>query len=265
MKKFLICALFMIVAVAVLHSSLYAATIVLKSGVTVTGKLLNRNDEEITIQDQQTGQVRVIKAVFIRDLVLSADEQRVKEKKKINIKIGQASSADLLYALQPAIGGGFSIAYPFGYIGKYVQLGYGGHVFTDLLIPLDLKIFQIRPGLSVGFKYHSVNSDVTSTLFFIPIIGYFKFQFITPVGVRPYIKAGGGLTIVSGGGMDFDPTFSGGIGLGYVNEKLPYLEFFFEAGMMMVFESKRGDLITGALGVSYRFGSPTVVGVKDTK
>ena len=90
----------------------------------------------------------------------------------------------------------------------------------------------------------------------LPVIAYAKFLYNFGTGLRPYIKVGGGITPVMGGGTDIDPTVAVSLGLGYINPKIPYLEFFIEAGTMMVFESLRGDFITAKIGVAYRFGAP---------
>ncbi|OHD63027.1 MAG: hypothetical protein A2176_09405 [Spirochaetes bacterium RBG_13_51_14] len=244
----------------------YAASIVLTNGVTIKGKLVARTNEEITIQDPDTKQYRVIKAVFVRDLILDPDEQNIQEKKvkgkDLKLRTGDTGESNLLYILQPSVGALPGIAYPVGKLGSKLNLGYGAHAFCDLQMPMNIKatFFKIRLGLSVGFMYHATKStDASSSLSIIPIIAYTKFQFITDIGLRPYVKLGGGITPVFGGGSSFDPTLAAGLGLGYVNNKIPYLEFYFEAGMMMAFESVRGDFITASLGVAYRFGAPTII------
>jgi hypothetical protein len=249
-----------------------AATLVLRSGVTVKGKLIDRTEEEITIQDPDTRQMRAIKTVFIKDLVLEPDEQKLaekleKKKKGKDIKLRGADAVeDLLPVIQPTIGLMPGIAYPFGKVGKNLGLGYGAYLFCDVGIPMKTEIFKIRPGLSVGFLYHQTkSSDYAPTLMMLPITAYMKFQFITKVGVRPYIKIGGGITpVLSSGGNSFDPTMTAAVGLGYINDRIPFMEFFFEAGMMMAFEKVRGDFITANIGVAYRFGAPpaTVATVK---
>ena len=240
-----------------------AATIVLRSGVTVKGKLVDRTDEEITIQDPDTKQMRVIKSVFVRDLVLEADEQKLvekleKKKKGKDLKLrGGDDNVDLLKVLQPTIGIMPGIALPVGKLASKVQLGYGALLFCDTGIPMNTDIFKVRFGLSVGFLYHQTKSTkASSSIMMLPVVAYTKLQFITPVGVRPYIKLGGGITPVMGGGTSIDPTAVAAFGLGYINNKIPYMEFFFEAGFMMAFEKVRGDFVTVNLGVAYRFGAP---------
>jgi hypothetical protein len=90
----------------------------------------------------------------------------------------------------------------------------------------------------------------------LPIIAYGRFIYNSKIGLRPYLKVGGGITPVMAGATDIDPTVAFCLGLGYINDKIPYIEFFVEAGMMMVFESLRGDFITANIGVAYRFGAP---------
>ena len=228
----------------------------------VKGKLIDRTDDEITIQDPDTKQMRVIKTIFVRDLVLEQDEQKLvdkleKKKKGKDLKLRGGEEEDLLKVLQPSIGIMPGIALPVGKLASKVQLGYGALLFADTGIPMKTEIFKVRFGLSVGFLYHQTKSaKSTSSIMMIPIIAYTKLQFITPVGVRPYIKLGGGITPVMGGGTSMDPTFAAGVGLGYVNNKIPFMEFFFEAGFMMAFEKVRGDFVTVNLGVAYRFGAP---------
>ena len=260
-KTSLLISALLLVPIIIVNSQ--AATIVLRSGVTVKGKLIDRTDDEITIQDPDTRQMRVIKSIFVRDLVLERDEQKLvekleKKKKGKDLKLrGGDDAGDLLKTLQPSIGIMPGIALPVGKLASKVQLGYGALLFADTGIPMKTEIFKVRFGLSVGFLYHPTKSTkASSSIMMIPVVAYTKLQFITPVGVRPYIKLGGGITPVMGGGTSIDPTAAAAFGLGYINNKIPYMEFFFEAGFMMAFEKVRGDFVTVNLGVAYRFGAP---------
>jgi hypothetical protein len=191
-----------------------------------------------------------------------AKEKAAKEEKEVkgkDIKLRGTDTSNLLYQLDPELGLLPGIAYPFGKLGKAVKIGFGANLFSDVRVPIpqDVKGFQIRLGLSVGFLYHTTTrSDVSSTLMMLPITAYGKFLYNFDLGLRPYLKVGGGITPVMAGTTDMDPTVAFALGLGYINNKIPYLEFFVEAGMMMVFESVRGDFITAHVGVAYRFGAP---------
>mgnify|MGYP001251463147 CR=1 FL=1 len=262
MKTKIIAALSIILLTVIYCMQATAATIVLRSGVTVKGKLVDRTDDEITIQDPDTKQMRVIKSIFVRDLVLEADEQKLvdkleKKKKGKDLKLRGGEEEDLLKVLQPSIGIMPGIALPVGKLASRVQLGYGALLFADTGIPMKTDMFKVRFGLSVGFLYHQTKSTkASSSIMMIPVVAYTRLQFITPVGVRPYIKVGGGITPVMGGGTSIDPTAVAAFGLGYINNRIPYMEFFFEAGFMMAFEKVRGDFVTVNLGVAYRFGAP---------
>ncbi len=262
MKTKLTFTLTLLLAAGICALEANAATIVLRSGVTVKGKLTDKTDDEITIQDPDTKQMRVIKTVFIKDLVLEPDEQKLVEKLEKKKKKKEAAVADesnILSIITPSIGLMPGIGLPVGKIAEKVQLGYGAYLFTDVGIPKMPEIFMMRFGLSVGFMYHPTSgAESTSTIMMIPIVAYTKLQFITSVGVRPYIKIGGGITPVMGGGTSMDPTLAVGLGLGYVNKKIPYMEFFLEAGMLMCFESLNGMFININLGFAYRFGAPPV-------
>ncbi|MBN2078721.1 MAG: hypothetical protein JW838_07125 [Spirochaetes bacterium] len=239
---------FIVLALVLLHGSAFAATIVLKNGATIRGKLIHRTDAELTLEDRVTKQLRLIKSDQVKTITLDPGEE----------KAGLSADASvLLVSLRPTIGLMPGIAYPFGKVGKNLALGYGAMLYSDLQIPMSTQIFKIRLGLGVGFFYHPTKStDYSPQLMIIPVVAHAKFQFITSVGLRPYIKIGGGITpVLASGGSSMDPTFTGGLGLGYVNEKLPYLEFFIEAGAMMLFEKQRGDFITANLGVAYIFGT----------
>jgi hypothetical protein len=243
-------------SIFVLEFNSYAATIILNSGITIKGKLITRTDEDVTIQDPETKELRIIKSVFIRDLILDPEEQQLQEKRKLK-KIGIVDTDDPLYMLQPEVGLLPGISYPFGKLGTKLALGYGATAFFDLQMPMKPAMFEVRIGLSAGFMYHPTQAtDVAPQLYIVPITVYAKFQTITKIGVRPYEKLGGGVTPIPGNGMSIDPTFLGMIGLGYINNNLPYLEFFIEAGVMMAFESIRGDFVTASIGIAYRFGAP---------
>ena len=274
MKTKIIAALSIILLTVIYCMQATAATIVLRSGVTVKGKLVDRTDDEITIQDPDTKQMRVIKSIFVRDLVLEADEQKLvdkleKKKKGKDLKLRGGEEEDLLKVLQPSIGIMPGIALPVGKLASRVQLGYGALLFADTGIPMKTDMFKVRFGLSVGFLYHQTKSTkASSSIMMIPVVAYTRLQFITPVGVRPYIKVGGGITPVMGGGTSIDPTAVAAFGLGYINNRIPYMEFFFEAGFMMAFEKVRGDFVTVNLGVAYRFGAPpatTTIKVEEKK
>jgi hypothetical protein len=267
----IILSFFLIILSIILQQiGLSAATVVLKSGIDVKGKLIDRSDEEITIQDPVTKQMRIIKTVFIRDLILEPDDQKIKEKEKkgkdIKLRGNDIDEPGLLSVLQPTLGLLPGIAYPFGKLGNNLALGYGADLFCDVGIPMKPEIFKVRPGLSVGFIYHKTkSSDYAPSLLILPITAYMKFQFITNVGVRPFIKIGGGITsVLSSGGKSSDLTVTAAVGLSYINSKIPYLEFFLETGMMMAFEKVRGDFFTASVGVAYRFGAPATVSSVNT-
>ncbi len=241
-----VCAV--IVALILFHGTAFAATLVLKNGSTVQGKLIHRTDAELTLQDVNTKQLRLIRANQIRTITLDPGEE----------KAGLSPDASaMLDVLRPSIGLMPEIAYPFGKVGKYLGLGYGGMLYADLQMPMKTTVFKFRLGLAMGFLYHPTKStDFTPDLKIIPVIAYVKFQFLTGVGLRPYIKLGGGITpVLARGGSSIDPTAAASLGLGYVNAKIPYLEFFIDAGAMMLFEKQRGDFITANIGVAYIFGT----------
>ena len=251
--------LFITILILFSYLDVSAATIVLKNGATVKGALLDKTDEKITIQDIYTKEVRVIRSDAILSITLEATDQKVvEEKKKGNIFAGK----NLLEQLEPTLGIMPGISLPIGKIGSKVKLGFGGNVFADVALPVMPGRLAIRFGLSVGCLYHTTSgTDYASSLLHLPVDAYMKIQILTSVGVRPYIKIGGGITpIMSGGTTDVPPSAIAAVGLGYSNAKIPYLEFFIEAGYRMVFESLRGDFVTANIGVAYRFGLPADTG-----
>lgn len=238
--------------------SSHAATVVLKSGATIKGKLIDRNDEQITLQDADTKQMRVIKSIFILNITLDLDEQKIDQKKQKQAQQAAVERKDILSVIQPEIGLLPGIALPVGRIADRIKIGGGFNVFSDVGMPGMPDIFKLRLGLSLGFYYHTTSgTDYASAIMHLPLNAYAKFQFIAPYGLKPYLKLGGGITpVMSGSATDVAPGFIAAVGLGYTHDKLPYLEFFFEAGFMMVFESIRGDYLTINLGAAYRFGVP---------
>lgn len=253
----------LILSILILSTSinLSAATIILKNGATVKGVLIDKTDDRITIQDQYTKQLRSINSDAILSLTLEAGEQKIVDSKKKKIIF---TGGNLLNTLQPTVGLMPGIAYPVGKMGSRISLGYGFNAFADVAIPVKPDLMAIRFGLAVGFLYHGTKgTDYASSLMHIPVNAYAKLQFLTSIGLRPYIKAGGGITpVLSGGATDIAPSVVVGAGLGYSPNKIPFMEFFIEAGYMMVFESIRGDFITANIGVAYRFGAPSQITVK---
>lgn len=252
-----------IVTILILLSTLKlsAATIILKNGATVKGALIDKTDDKVTIQDQWTRQLRSINSDAILSLTLEAGEQKIVDAKKKKIMfVGD----NLLTSLQPTIGIMPGIAYPVGKMGSRIGIGFGFNAFADVAIPVVPDLMAIRFGLSVGYLYHGTsNTEYSSSIMHIPVNAYVKLQFLTSIGLRPYIKAGGGITpVISGSATDIAPSVVAAAGLGYSHAKIPYMEFFIEAGYTMVFESIRGDFVTAHIGVAYRFGAPTPVTVK---
>jgi hypothetical protein len=80
MKNKLILAFAVVFAVTFYTREAGAANIQLRSGAKLKGQLIDKTDEEITIQDPETRQLRVIKTIFIKDLVLDKNEQKLVEK-----------------------------------------------------------------------------------------------------------------------------------------------------------------------------------------
>lgn len=251
--------LFLLIPLFLFASSLelFAATIILKNGATIKGALIDKTDATVTIQDQYTKQLRSINSDAILSMTLESDEQKIADKKKSKIFVGN----NILPMLQPTLGIMPGIYYPVGKLGPKVGLGYGSNIFCDVAIPIKPDLFALRFGLSAGLFYHS-----NASIMHIPVNLYAKLQFLTPVGVRPYIKLGGGITpVISGSATDIDPSAVIAVGIGYAPNKIPYLEFFIEGGYTMVFESMRGDFVTANIGVAYRFQAPAVTSSKNLK
>jgi hypothetical protein len=261
MKKPIIYTLSVLIMIILYTGRAESATIVLITGATINGKIIERSGDRIIIQDAFTNNKKKIKNELILCLVLYPADLEKEEKKSQPDTGGGDKQQGLVYVLQPTLGLLPGIAYPFGKVGNVLGLGYGGYLFIDMQMPMATQIFKIRLGLSAGYMYHKTkSSDASPYLNIIPVILYMKLQFITPVGVRPYLKIGGGITpVIGSGGSSFDPTAAAALGVGYINEKIPYIEFYIEAGMMMAFEKVRGDFITATVGVAYRFGAPPAV------
>jgi hypothetical protein len=253
---------FILISIFIFLTSLElsAATIILKNGATVKGVLIDKTDDTVTIQDQWTKQLRSINSDAILSLTLEAGEQKIVDAKKKKIFSGD----NLLTTLQPTIGIMPGMAYPVGKIGSRISIGFGFNAFVDIAVPVKPDLMAIRFGLSVGYLYHgTTNTEYSSSIMHIPVNAYAKLQFLTSVGVRPYIKLGGGITpVLSGAATDMAPAAVAAMGLGYTPRKIPYMEFFIEAGYMMVFESIRGDFVIANIGVAYRFGAPAPLTLK---
>lgn len=246
----------LVIAFIFISGAAMAATIVLNGGATVKGKLIDKDEEKITIQDPYTKQLTQIKLVNILNITLDPDESKFLEDKKKKGSV--AARESMVMKLEPEIGILPGIAYPFGKIGSVVNFGYGANLFSDVRIPLKYKNFNIRLGLSVGFIFHgTTRADISANLIMLPITIYGKIGYAFDMGLRLYLKLGGGITPMMAKSMlDMDPTAAFGIGLGYVPPKAPFIEIFIEAGMMMLFEQVRGDFITANVGVAFRFGTP---------
>jgi len=245
--------------------TVYIRDIVLDPSEKKIGEKHKQKEKEIEAIKEKEAQEKAAKEKEAKEKEAREKAAKEKEAKGKEIKLMGTDTSNLLSQIDPELGLLPGIAYPFGKLGNAVNFGFGANLFSDVRVPIpqDVKGFQIRLGLSVGFLYHTTSrSDVSSTLMMLPITAYGKFLYNFDIGLRPYLKVGGGITPVMAGTTDMDPTAAFALGLGYINDKIPYLEFFVEAGMMMVFESVRGDFITANVGVAYRFGAPQPVAKK---
>ncbi len=247
-------------------STATAATLILNTGAALKGKILEEKDDSVVFQNAENRQVLKIRLENIREVMLDPDEKKIADKSK-KLKLLSEPETDIITNIQPTLGLMPGIAYPFGNIGKAVKFGYGAHLFTDFRIPMKFQNFQIRLGLAAGFIFHgTTRSDISANLMMFPITIYGKFMYAFDMGLRLYLKLGGGITPMMAKSMiDMDPTAAFGIGLGYVPPRAPFIEIFFEAGMMMLFEQVRGDFINANVGVAFRFGAPKVESKVETK
>ena len=266
MKTKLTIFIAILLIIAIYAAQADAATIVLRSGVTVKGKLIDRTDDEITIQDPDTKQMRIIKTIFVRDLVLEPDEQKLaeklekKKKKGKDLKLrGTDEGEDLLKVIQPTIGLMPGIAYPLGKVASKIRLGYGAHPVHRRGHPHEAGDLQ---GPLRTFRRLSLSPDQVSQIVIEHHDAPHNRLYETSIHLR---RRGAALH------QDRRRHHPGHeqrrqlhsirplpphLDWDMLTDKIPFMEFFLEAGMMMAFEKVRGDFITVNMGFAYRFGAP---------
>jgi hypothetical protein len=218
-----------------------AAVMLLKNGATIEGDIVSEDDIQVKIRSYRTRLVLTYKREQIKKIVFTEEEQKKRRKKS-----AQEYSIDdyqLRIGLLPMVG------FPIGDLAPVVDLGYGGNVDIDFLIPIKGKNINLGIGLTTGFHMYSTNEG---NMMMVPILLNFKFLYHTRLGIRPFVRISGGMTLTMLGGSSFDPTMYAGVGIGYINAKIPFLEFFVEGGYRMIFESIRGDFVNAQVGVAYR-------------
>jgi hypothetical protein len=173
--RFICCSMMMLSILLFTITAATAATIGLKSGTSVKGKLISRTEDEVTIQDVQTRQLRSIKSVFIRDIVLDPGEEQpektVKVGRDIKLRGGSTEKAgDGKRHFMFALGGaGCKII-----DGPGTSLNFGGG---------GTFIFQYN------YLYMGLGVDLHAAYYYNPDKKYTKdFINILPVIVSPMYK-----------------------------------------------------------------------------
>ncbi len=188
--------------------------------------------------------------IFAAVLVVSPVSAQNSDKKDKDKKSADAKTSQIA-ELQPAIGIQPAFTLAIGDLGPKAGIGFGAFLYAELRMPIKPMVFNLNLGFTGGFIYHGKFMMAPVMLYAKPMLQFNP----GAVFLRPYLKLGGGISPVFGSaGSSFDPTFSGGLGLGIVPAKAPSIEITIEANYLMLFETLRGDFINVNIGVAYRFG-----------
>jgi hypothetical protein len=174
--------------ILLMTASSSAATLVLKSGAVVKGKLVNTTDAAITIQDPSTRQIRSIKKVFIREIVLDPDEKEMAAKAGgTGLKGVSRSSAETIrhYTFALGAGGCKIIDGP----GPGLNVGFGG----GFIFQYNYLISGLGLDLHASYFYNPDKEYAASNVTILPVVISPQFRFHTRF-IDIDLRAGAGIS-----------------------------------------------------------------------
>jgi hypothetical protein len=233
--------------VLILTSSSFAATLILTNGAAVKGKLVNSTDAAITIRDSNTRQVRTIKKMFIREIVLDPDE---KEMEKAAGKAGEIrregasrSSAETIrhYTFALGAGGCKIIDGP----GPGLNFGFGG----GFIFQYNYLISGLGLDVHASYFYNPDKKYASSNVTILPVIVSPQFRFHTRY-IDIDLRAGAGISSTmseSGSRLKLIPTGDPGQPVSAI--------------LVKGSQGRSIDLVAGAgAAISHAFGMGLVLG-----
>lgn len=265
-------------------ATLMAEIVILTDFTALRGTVLPSDDKILNITEIQSGKKITIRRSEIQYIIEEnlLDEETLKNYKTIDWpffdyqKIGEkrkelerqkkveSESFITIYSPRAGIFAGISSAT--GDVGKAINTGFFGMLFNDYKIPVTSFVPQteLRAGLMAGyFTYTSRVSGFPADLSLIPIIAYGEISYQTEIGLGPYFRIGSGITktsltdhsdnIEKQNASSMDGILMIGTGMSYMNEHLPYLEFFINLNYIMITEKVAGNFINASFGTAYHF------------
>jgi hypothetical protein len=174
--------------ILLITASLSAATLILTNGAAVKGRLVNSTDAAIVIQDPNTRQIRTIKKVFIREIILDPDEKEMAAKAGgTGLKGASRSSAETIRHLVFALsaGGCKIIDGP----GPGLNFGFGG----SLIFQYNYLVSGLGLDLHASYFYNPDKEYTASNVTILPVIVSPQFRFHTRY-IDMDLRAGAGIS-----------------------------------------------------------------------
>lgn len=259
---------------------LMADLVILKDWTVIRGTTQAGNEKVLNITEEQSKKTITIRRDNIKYIVeenlldedilknyktfnwknFDFDKLEEKKQEKQREKIEVESSFSALY--RPRVGFLAGTSIPFGDIGAALSPGVSVMLFNDYKIPI--KKIDFRGGLTAGYiSYTSKVENFPADVSLIPFVAYGDISLRTEIGLIPYFRLGAGVTMASltdnssnavkQDASSTDLTVLIGVGTGYINENLPYVEFCLDVSYLRFFEKVSGNFINASLGASYHF------------
>lgn len=233
-----------------------ADTIILKSGKTLQGKVIARDDKNLTFQEKDRDKSSVYKISDIKTVNIDKPEEKEPEEAGFFEKYKPA------FLLMPGV------SIPSGDIADVLGMGYGMILGVTFSLPMfSYPDLQLRIPFATGYyAYSSKDPDVTATVSLVPICtGIEAFYFITP-RLHAFAAVNAGVSFLSmeksteaeGSLSDssIDPTLLVFAGMGYA---LYYnIELSVTASYLVAFEEVSGSFFNINVGIGFTFYIPSI-------
>jgi hypothetical protein len=277
-RRFLRGALIGMMFVVMAAAAASAATVVLTNGATIKGKLISRSNNDITIKEEATGQLRAIRNDQVRDLILDqaekAEEDKRAKKGGVDLKLRGDAGLDLMKdgrrhillalggsggkiidgpgnALNFGFGGTFIFQYNYIVKGFGVDLHAAYYYNMDKIYPSDhitILPVLVSPMYKFNTKYIDIDLRAGAGISWTYGKSALRYRFI-PTGdpgqplaaIKLNALNASSIDLAVGAGVGISHTFSNGIVLG------------FEANYYYIFQTLSANAVGASIYCGYAF------------